>query len=102
MDALLSAQPELKFLTEIPKVMAQCNLTGRVLLFGSRARGAHKRRSDVDILFQGERGEKWAHFLEWAEDRAPTLLIVDLVHEADASPEFLQNILKEAIVLYER
>lgn len=75
----------------------------RVVLFGSRARGDHGPRSDVDLAVE----VRWATLAdrvlmaELVED-APTLLGVDLVR-LDAVDEGLRAaIAREGIVPYER
>ena len=70
------------------------------MLFGSRARGDNKERSDIDLAVYGmpepERGSFWL-----AAEELPTLLKLDIVHiSPDMAPEFLQNIEKDGVTLY--
>lgn len=72
----------------------------KLVLFGSRARGDHKPRSDIDLAVYGmpekERGTFWVE----AED-LPTLLKLDIVHiSPKMNPVFLQNIEKDGVTLY--
>jgi len=73
----------------------------RVVLFGSRARGDHRPRSDMDIAFYGTD----TGYLAFAEsmEQLPTLLEFDCVHITDhTSPDLIHNIQKEGIPLMSR
>lgn len=73
----------------------------RVVLFGSRARGDHRPRSDMDIAFYGTD----TGYLAFAEamEQLPTLLEFDCVHITEhTSPELVHNIQKEGIPLMSR
>lgn len=73
----------------------------RVVLFGSRARGDHRPRSDMDIAFYGTD----SGYLAFAEamEQLPTLLEFDCVHITEhTSPELIHNIQKEGILLMSR
>ena len=74
----------------------------RLVLFGSRARGDNRERSDIDLAVYGMPEANRASFWLDAED-LPTLLKFDIVHIAPGMNEtFLQNIEKDGITLYER
>ena len=73
----------------------------RVVLYGSRARGDNRPRSDIDLAVFGmpeaRRGDFWA-----ALEELPTLLKFDVAYilpGADAA--FLQAIEREGVTLYE-
>lgn len=73
----------------------------RVVLFGSRARGDHRPRSDMDIACYGTD----SGYLAFAEamEQLPTLLEFDCVHITEhTSPELIHNIQKEGILLMSR
>jgi predicted nucleotidyltransferase len=75
----------------------------RVWLFGSRARGDHAPRSDIDLAVEAPD----AGAVEWDAiaqivDEAPTLLGVDLVRLDGASPALQERIRAEGQVLLER
>lgn len=98
---------ELSARTGIPEaVLAQITSAGRqwatrVVLFGSRARGDHRPRSDMDIAFYGND----TGYLAFAEamEQLPTLLEFDCVHITDhTSPDLIHNIQKEGIPLMSR
>jgi len=98
---------ELSSRTGIPEaVLTQIASAGRrfatrVVLFGSRARGDHRPRSDMDIAFYGND----TGYLAFAEsmEQLPTLLEFDCVHITDhTSPDLIHNIQKEGIPLMSR
>lgn len=72
----------------------------QIVLFGSRARGDHRERSDIDLAIYGLPREKCSDF-EDAIDDLPTLLSFDLVfvYSGEVSPELLQNIERDGINL---
>lgn len=74
----------------------------KIVLFGSRARGDNRERSDIDIAVFGMPKEKQAAF--WYEiDDLPTLLKFDLVYITEYTDKtLLENIKKDGVVLYEQ
>ena len=74
----------------------------KIVLFGSRARGDNKERSDIDLAIYGMPESNRALF--WSDvDDLPTLLKFDLVHvDADTDAELVKNIEKDGVTLYER
>ncbi len=75
----------------------------KVILFGSRARGVEKERSDIDIAVMGEdiTDSEWTDIWCYVDD-APTLLAIDLVRFDEAPSRLRDSIIKEGIALYER
>lgn len=72
----------------------------KLVLFGSRARGDFRDRSDIDLAVYGMPTENRTSFWMDAED-LPTLLTLDIVHVVpDMNPEFLSNIEKDGVILY--
>lgn len=72
----------------------------KVLLFGSRARGDYKTRSDIDLAISG--GKTAAFSLEAQEDTA-TLLSFDIVNlDGPVQDELRAAIQKEGVLLYEK
>lgn len=72
----------------------------RLVLFGSRARGDARERSDIDLAVYGmpekNRGAFWM-----AAEELPTLLKFDIVHILPGmDPKFLHNIEKDGVTLY--
>ena len=72
----------------------------RLVLFGSRARGDHRPRSDIDLAIYDMPEENRATF--WLEvEELPTLLKFDLVHVSPGMDlVFLGNIEKDGVTLY--
>ena len=72
----------------------------KVLLFGSRARGDFKDRSDIDLAVTG--GDVIA-FSFAVDEETPTLLMFDVVNlDGNVQQELLDSIGKESVVLYEK
>ena len=72
----------------------------KLVLFGSRARGDFRERSDIDLAVYGMPPENQTSFWLDAEE-LPTLLKLDIVHVApDMDSEFLSNIEKDGVILY--
>ena len=77
----------------------QCNL-GRVILFGSRARGTNHERSDIDLAIQG--GNTVA-FAASADEDISTLLMFDVADlDKPVQKELLEEIRKDGVVIYEK
>jgi uncharacterized protein len=75
----------------------------RVVLFGSRAKGSARPRSDVDLAVEAEAAgaATWDRLCELAEN-AQTLLTIDLIRLDQASDAFRDEILREGRTLYAR
>lgn len=72
----------------------------RMVLFGSRARGDHRERSDIDLAVWGLQGMDVGR-LRLALEELPTLLSFDLVCVDDCTnPKLLETITREGVVLY--
>ena len=86
----------------VPQLSALAQKYGarRLVLFGSRARGDHRPRSDIDLaLYDMPEENRGAFWLEAEE--LPTLLKLDLVHVSPGmNPTFLGNIEKDGVTLY--
>ena len=72
----------------------------KVVLYGSRARGDNRQRSDIDLAVYGiEDRAQQALFAQAIED-LPTLLDFDLVFvRKDTDPKLLENIEKDGVSL---
>lgn len=93
-----------------------CNIPGRVLkdvstfarrhgieeiiLFGSRARGTHTERSDIDLAV---RGGDFDSFYWDVKEKTHSLLMFDLVDlDAGVSEELKTEIERDGVVIYEK
>lgn len=72
----------------------------KVVLFGSRARGTHANRSDVDIAVSGGNFDSFY----WAvKEKVHSLLSFDIIEwNGDVSEELKKEIEKDGIVIYEK
>ena len=72
----------------------------KVILFGSRARGDYKERSDIDLAVTGG---NVAAFSIAVDENTSTLLKFDIVDlDASVQEELSQSIEREGIVIYEK
>lgn len=72
----------------------------RLVLFGSRARGDNRERSDIDLAVFGLDAVQSGR-LRLALEELPTLLEFDLVCvDANTSLQLLDNIEREGVTLY--
>ena len=75
------------------------NQAERILLFGSRARGDNRDRSDIDIAVFGMPKENRIAFSE-AIEKLPTLLDFDIIFIDEKTDEaLLQNIRKDGVTI---
>lgn len=72
----------------------------KVILFGSRARGDNRERSDIDLAVSGgDIGE----FADAANEETWTLLMFDVVNlDSGISAELQAEIDRDGVVLYEK
>ena len=72
----------------------------KVILFGSRARGDNRERSDIDLAVSGG---NITEFTFGIEDEGWTLLMFDVVNlDRPVQPELLAEIDRDGVVLYEK
>ncbi|MCM1106876.1 MAG: nucleotidyltransferase domain-containing protein [Blautia sp.] len=83
---------------DIAALARRCGLK-QVILFGSRARGDNRERSDIDLAV---RGGNTAEFIASADDEIYTLLMFDIVDlEKPVQRELLAEIRRDGVILYE-
>lgn len=73
---------------------------GKVILFGSRARGTFRRDSDIDLAVSGGCADLFRLSVEEETDTLLTYDVVDL--DRTLNEELLDGIRKEGVVLYEK
>lgn len=72
----------------------------KVILFGSRARGDNRERSDIDLAVSGG---NITEFIFDIEEDVWTLLMFDVVNlDGPVQKELLAEIAKDGVVLYEK
>ena len=87
----------LEIQNQIRKFAKDCVLD-KVILFGSRARGTNRERSDIDLAVSGE---NVLRFEELLEERADTLLSFDVINlDEIASDKLRESIAREGQLLY--
>ena len=86
-------------LTQIEELALKNNIK-KVILFGSRARGDYKKRSDIDLAVIG--GDV-PEFTLAVDEETTTLLMYDIVDLGRAvQSELLESINRDGVVLYEK
>ncbi len=72
----------------------------RVILFGSRARGTHSERSDIDIAVSGG---NFSGFYWDIDEKARTLLMFDIASlDRGISEELQREIERDGVIIYEK
>ena len=90
---------EKRIVNEIISLAQKTNIQ-KIILFGSRARGDNKERSDIDLAVSG--GDI-AYFSTEIDEYVDTLLMFDVVNlDGVVQPELLESIKKEGVMLYEK
>ena len=80
--------------------LAKKNNVGKVILFGSRARGDYKEKSDIDLAFMGGNSSQ---FILSVDEDTSTLLQFDVIDlEKPVRKELMESIEKEGISIYEK
>lgn len=80
--------------------IAKKNGIEKVILFGSRARGDNKERSDIDLAVSGGNVLDFSYDVE---ENAWTLLMFDVVAlDRNISQELRDEIERDGVVLYEK
>ncbi len=81
-------------------IYAKKNKLQRVILFGSRARGTQRQRSDIDLAVSG--GDFDSFYWDMTE-QVNTLLTFDLVNmDQEISDALKEAIEKDGVILYEK
>ena len=73
----------------------------KVILFGSRARGTHRKKSDLDLAIYG--CHDFAEFSFAMQEKIWTLLQMDLIDMNEpVSAELISEIDRDGVVVYEK
>ena len=90
---------KMKVIQEILQ-LAKTNSVKKVVLFGSRARGDYKERSDIDLAFQGGNSSR---FILDVDEETSTLLEFDIVDmDRDMQDALRESIRREGKILFEK
>ena len=90
---------KIKVINEICNLAVE-NEIQKVILFGSRARGDYKERSDIDIAIIGG---NYTRFTLDIEEYTSTLLKYDVVNmNGHVQQDLLDSIKKEGVTIYEK
>ena len=82
------------------RALAEKHGIQKVILFGSRARGQHRERSDIDLAVSG--GNVAAFSLD-VDEEVWTLLMIDVVNlDRGVSAALEEEIRRDGVVLYEK
>lgn len=85
------------------KAIAEKYPVRKIVLFGSRARGDHNAKSDIDIaIYTLPEFANKGHFASDIEDLDTLLKIDTLFMNNDIDEKLIENIQKEGVVIYER
>lgn len=79
--------------------LAEKNGLKKVILYGSRARGDNRQRSDIDIAVGGGDTDG---FMAEIQDTCDTLLFFDVVDLEKLKGELSEIIKKEGVLIYEK
>ena len=79
-------------------IFAKENGIQKVILFGSRARGTHTERSDIDLAISGGDALNFTFDLE---EKTHTLLMFDVVNlDKNISEDLKSNIERDGVLIY--
>ena len=88
-----------KALTDIKTLAEKCDLE-KVILFGPRARGDNRAKSDIDLAVSGGKTDE---FRCLADEEVYTLLMFDIVDlDGPVQLELMRSIEREGVVIYEK
>ncbi len=96
--------PRRELIQQLAERLAAHPAVERVWLFGSRARGDHFERSDIDLAVEAPTMDRyqWLKVKLDFEEEAPTLLLIDLLRWEEAPEELREQIREEGMVVHER
>lgn len=88
-----------KIQKEVIELAKRCDID-KVILFGSRARGDNREKSDIDLAVTGG---NIVEFRLSIDEKVRTLLMFDVVNlDEPVQKPLLESIEKEGIILYEK
>ncbi len=92
-----------ELIEQIVKIILEHALAGKIIIYGSRARGDFKRTSDIDIAVECyDVDGKTGILNEILNDQLPTLLKCEIVNFKKVAATLKKEIVEEGLVLYEK
>jgi 23S rRNA (uracil1939-C5)-methyltransferase len=89
-----------KIIKQIIDIIIKYSDPGKIMIFGSRARGDFKKTSDIDIAIEG--GNNPGYLREILDEDLNTLLNIDVVYLDKIENNFKKEILNEGLIVYEK
>ncbi len=86
----------------IKKIFATSVSRGKLILYGSRARGTHREKSDYDIAYVIPNPDEKRKFLSQLLEPSFTLYKIDLLDYPVASEDLKKSVDTEGCVIYEK
>lgn len=86
-------------------IAARFPFVQRIWLYGSRARGNHSPRADIDLAVEcvsDTAHNDWLRLASSIDEQAPTYLFVDIVRIDEVQPALKDRIMEEGHLIYER
>ncbi len=78
----------------------------KIFLYGSRARGDHQEKSDIDLAVclskNANGGKDFSRLSEAVREKAPSLLEIDLIDYDHINASLKEKIDRDRVILYER
>ena len=94
----------LKFIQELQNFCSSNNLVYKVVLFGSRARGDHRKTSDIDLaIFTNNASHTQQNIILQTINEMSTPLKMDVLFVDRLTKEkLIFNILNDGVLIYEK
>ena len=92
------------FLNQVVTLAIQYMHVERIWVFGSRAKGTHRKNSDVDLAFEfgNNREIPWAKFCAELDENGLVLVKIDCIDFLRCQAELRQEILTSGKIIYEK
>jgi predicted nucleotidyltransferase len=88
------------------RTLSELPFIEKIILYGSRSRGDHRDRSDIDLAIECPKATntQWIMQIMKIIENADTLLKIDCVRldELQEESQFKKEILKDGIIVYQK
>lgn len=103
METSAFSKRETEILGKVTDILVRRFKPGKILLFGSRAKGSFSRGSDFDLAIEGEKPTPALERTVRDEiEKVSGLYNIDLVYLSNVDDDFRNVIIKTGKVVYER